>query len=401
MTSEQPPIAEPLPNQRVAGIDAYRGLVMLLMLGEVLHLRRVAEALPDNRLWQLLAYHQTHVDWTGCSLHDLIQPSFSLLVGVALPFSIASRVRRGQPRWVMLAHAAWRSVLLVLLGVYLRSQHSSQTYFTFEDTLSQIGLGYFPLFLLGFASRRWQVAALVAILAGYWTAFVLYPAAGAEFDYEAVGVPADWPHHATGLAAHFNLNSNLAWRFDTWFLNLFPREAPFTHNGGGYSTLSFIPTLGTMILGLLAGGWLHSNISGRQKLINLMAAAVVCLVAGWGLDALGICPSVKKIWTPAWVLFSGGWCYMFLLGFYGICDVLGYSRWAFPLMVIGANSIVAYCLAHGPQDYVIRNLRIHLGNDWAEVLGKEYAPLVEGGAVLLIFYLLLYWMYRRKVFVRI
>ena len=83
-----------------------------------------------------------------------------------------------------------------------------------------------------------------------------YPLPPSDFDYAKVGVPPDWPYHYTGLAAHWNKNSNLAWAFDTWFLNLFPRAKPFLFNGGGYATLSFIPTLGTMILGLIAGGWL-------------------------------------------------------------------------------------------------------------------------------------------------
>jgi hypothetical protein len=89
----------------------------------------------------------------------------------------------------------------------------------------------------------------VLVMVGYWLAFVLYPLPGPGFDYAAVGVPADWTQHLPAASRrHFNKNSNLAWAFDTWFLNLFPRVAPFTHNGGGYSTLSFIPTLGTMIL---------------------------------------------------------------------------------------------------------------------------------------------------------
>ncbi len=80
--------------QRLASIDAYRGLVMFLMMAEVLNLRRVARA-AGTWVWQLLAYHQSHVEWAGCSLHDMIQPSFSFLVGVALPFSMASRLRAG------------------------------------------------------------------------------------------------------------------------------------------------------------------------------------------------------------------------------------------------------------------------------------------------------------------
>ena len=81
----------------------------------------------------------------------------------------------------------------------------------------------------------------MTILVGFWAAFVLYPLPGPDFDYTA-GVPAGWPHLYSGFLAHFNKNSNLAWAFDVWFLNLFPREKPFLANGGGWSTLSFIPT---------------------------------------------------------------------------------------------------------------------------------------------------------------
>src|SRR5437660_5942939 len=79
----------PPAKSRLTSVDAYRGLVMLLMMGEVLKFHRIAEARPDSWFWRVLAYHQTHVEWIGCSLHDLIQPSFSFLVGVVLPFSLA------------------------------------------------------------------------------------------------------------------------------------------------------------------------------------------------------------------------------------------------------------------------------------------------------------------------
>ena len=140
----------PLPAQplmRLASIDAYRGFVMFLMMAEILHLSKVAKAFSEVQtfwgdFWRTLAYHQTHVEWVGCSLHDMIQPSFSFLVGVALPFSIASRMSKGQSYSWMTIHAFWRALVLVLLGVFLRSQWGSQTNWVFEDTLSQIGLGY-------------------------------------------------------------------------------------------------------------------------------------------------------------------------------------------------------------------------------------------------------------------
>ena len=142
---------------RLASIDAYRGLVMFLMMAEVLKLCQVARNLPGQRIWELLCHHQSHVEWVGCSLHDLIQPSFSFLVGVALPFSLANRLAKGQSKAWLTAHALWRSLILVLLGVFLRSRHQSQTYYTFEDTLSQIGLGYTFLFVLALFSGTHSV----------------------------------------------------------------------------------------------------------------------------------------------------------------------------------------------------------------------------------------------------
>src|SRR6202049_3316110 len=117
--------------QRNLAVDTYRGFVMLLMMAEVLNLSGVARAFPGPSLLNALAWNQTHVDWVGCSLHDTIQPGFSFLVGVALPYSIASRLAKGATFRGMLGHALWRSLLLIALGIFLRSIHSPQTYFTF------------------------------------------------------------------------------------------------------------------------------------------------------------------------------------------------------------------------------------------------------------------------------
>lgn len=386
---------------RLMSMDAYRGLVMFLMMAEVLHLSQVSAAHPGNPFWKVLAWNQTHVEWFGCSLHDLIQPSFSFLVGVALPYSIASRLAKGQSRTAMTWHAAWRALILILLGVFLRSIGRPQTYWTFEDTLSQIGLGYLILFVLGFYSEKVQWIALAVILVGYWLAFVLYPLPSIGFDYSAVGVPADWPYHSSGIAAHFNKNSNLAWAFDTWFLNLFPREKYFTNNGGGYATLSFIPTLGTMILGLIAGQWLRAEITYKEKLRRLLLAGIIGIALGLALHFTGICPLVKRIWTPTWTIFSGGACFLLLVLFYFLIDLKGLRKWAFPFVVIGMNSIAIYVMVHTIQDFIIESFKIHLGQNVFKVLGEGNQTLLSGSAALLIFWLILYWMYKKKLFIRI
>jgi predicted acyltransferase len=393
-------VKKPLPS-RLASLDAYRGFVMFLMMAEVLRLSRVAEALPDSGFWSFLAHHQSHVPWIGCSLHDLIQPSFSFLVGVALPFSIASRIERGQTRSQMTAHAFTRALILVCLGIFLRSVNKPMTYFTFEDTLTQIGLGYGFLFLLGWRPVRDQWIALGVSLFGYWLAFAVYPLPAPDFDTTTVGVPKDWPHLLAGFASHWSKNTNLAWAFDTWFLNLFPREKPFAFNGGGYATLSFIPTLGTMILGLIAGSVIRGNRSHWEKVKWFAVAGLIGIAAGWIIGGLGICPVVKRIWTPSWTLYSGGWCFLLLAMFYTVIDIRGHKRWAYPLVVIGMNSIAAYCLAELSTGFVSEALKRHFGQNTFQAFGAAYESVFLGACVLLVLWLILFWMYRRRIFLRI
>jgi predicted acyltransferase len=386
--------------QRVASVDVYRGFVMLLMMAEVLSFRHVSESLPASGFWHMLYFNQDHVPWVGCSLHDLIQPSFSFLVGVAMPYSIAGRMSRGATFGKLLGSALRRSLILILLGIFLRSLWAEQTYFTFEDTLSQIGLGYTFLFILGFKSQRVQVIALVVILVAYWLAFAMYTIPPELANAAQTGVPPDWVHNRQGFLSHWNKNQNFAWAFDRWFLNLFPRESKFLYNEGGYSTLSFIPTLGTMILGLLAGNILRSNRVSIEKAKRFLIIGVCLLAGGLLVHFTHINPIVKRIWTPAWVLFSGGCCFTLLSAFYYIVDIKDKKKWFFFLTVIGMNSIAAYVLADGFGSFITKTLYIHLGR-YDQVFGDAYSTLVKGLFVLTIMWLILHWMYKKKIFLKI
>ncbi|HWE85593.1 MAG TPA: hypothetical protein VG267_11660 [Terracidiphilus sp.] len=392
--------ANSAPARNVA-VDAYRGLVMLLMMGEVLAFWRIARAYPASTFWHILAWNQTHVEWAGMSLHDTIQPGFTFLAGVALPYSIRSRQRKGESFRRMLLHTMWRSVLLIALGFFLRSNGRPITYFTFEDTLTQIGLGYTFAFLLTLARPRWQWIATGAILFSYWLAWALYPAPGPGFDWAAVGVPPDWHQHLfSGFAAHWNKNSNLGQAFDVWFLNLFPRISPFRYNDGGYLTLSFIPTLGTMMLGVIGGRWFIES-APKIPLRPFVAAAAGLIALALLLHFTGICPIVKRIWTPSWTLFSGGVCFLFLSAFSWFIDVKGNRRIVFPLVVIGMNSITAYCMAELCREFVEDSFRIHLGMRVLNVFGAGLEPLFLGILTLSAYWVVLFWMFRRKIFLRI
>lgn len=395
------PTPPPAPPARLDSVDAFRGLVMFLMMAELLKLQTVAQSLHgESALLNVLGHHQTHVEWVGCSLHDLIQPGFSFLVGVSLPYSMAARRAKGQGAVAMSLHAFWRAFVLVWLGIILRSLWGPMPDYGFTDTLSQIGLGYGFLFLLGFRPVRDQWLAVAAILVGYWALFALWPVTAGP----GPGVTPVWfeQNGLTGFAAHWNKNANPAAEFDLWFLNQFPREKAFEWSRGGYQVLNFVPTLATMILGLIAGGVLKSGRTGWEKVGWLAAAGAIGLAAGYALGWLGVCPVVKRIWTPSWVLFSGGWSLLFLAAFYAVTDVVGWKRWAFPLLVVGTNSIAAYCMSTSfIKPEVGKMIRRHFGAGTFQVAGPEYEPLLHGAATLLALWLVLLWMYRRKVFIKV
>ena len=399
-SQENRPTPVPM-KSRIGSIDAFRGFVMFLLMAEALHLGQMAKNFPDSSLWKTLAYHQTHVEWIGCSLHDMIQPSFSFLVGVSLPFSLLARRNKGQNTRKMAMHAVWRSLALVALGIFLRSVGRKQTNFTFEDTLSQIGLGYFFLFLLGLYSRKVQWIAFTAILIGYWALFAAYPLPSADFDYASVGLDKNSPSFLTGFQAHWNKNANPAWAFDTWFMNQFPREKPFLFNGGGYSTISFIPTLATMILGLIAGGLMVRPLPAWKTGLQFLVMGIILTGLGYGLGELGICPVVKKIWTPTWVLFSGGICFAFLSFFVFTCDAARMTPLFWPIRIIGANCIYVYVVIHWWNGFILSNIKTHLGQNIFQIFGTGYEPVIAGASVMLVHWLILVWMDRNKIRIRI
>ena len=391
---------EPVAAPRRASIDVFRGMVMFLMLAEIMHLWELADVFPEVRLLRWLRFHTTHVAWEGCSLHDMIQPAFTFLVGVSMPFSIASRIARGHSTTGLVLHAAWRAFVLVGLGIVLRSLGREHTYFTFEDTLTQIGLGYFFVFLIALSPRWLHYVAAALILVGFWAAFALSPSPPADFDYAAVGVPNDWTHHRDGFESRWNKNSNLSWQADVWFLNLFPRDSPFMFNAGGYATISFVPTAVTMLFGLLTGFWLREP-NGNRLFVKMLLFSLVAVIAGWLLARFGLCPLVKRIWTPSFTLFSGGLCVAWLMALAWICDVKRWNRWGFPFIVIGSNSILIYVMSWTITEPLRELLFRHLGVAPFSVFGQAFVKPLSGAATLTMLFLILLWMYRKRAFVKI
>ncbi len=403
---------------RLVSLDAYRGFIMIMLAASGFGIARLAqlpETAPvwkevDYAAWQELAFHFGHPPWRsrfgtmGVSFWDLIQPAFMFMVGVALPYSYARRVKLGHSKWRIYLHAAWRAMVLVLMGVFLQSLSTRTTNWSFVNVLSQIGLGY--IFLYPLINRRpaAQLAVLALILVGYWGYFASYRPPQ-DYDYAAVGATPETVFE--GRFSPWSKNANAGHRFDVWLLNLFPQpQGKFDFNRGGYVTLNFIPSIGTMLLGLMAGQWLRRDGSAWRKLGVLVIAGAVCMGLAIAAD-LYVCPIVKRIWTPSWVLFSGAYVLWMLAGFYFLFDVLPLRYLAFPLTIVGMNSIAMYLMGQMMRPWTVRQIHTHFAGLLEEMAGKPVfaddwlGRVLDPTSAFIVFWLIALWMYVNRFFVRV
>jgi len=545
---------------RLVSLDAFRGFIMTMLAAGgfgLLAFSRVDESSPvwqthNRELWLRIGQHFNHPDWISSfdifkvSFWDLIQPAFMFMVGAAMPFSNARREAEGDGMFSRGFHAITRSVMLVLLGVFLSSVGHERTHWVFPNVLCQIGLGYFFAWLLLHMRWTFQIVALMMILFGYWGWFAMTPPP-ADYDYAAVKASEEKGEIFKGKFAAWSRNANAAYFVDAWLLprlrsipapepepesapesepkpqaaadgvyearfislmqqnsadakaepealsksetseetNADPGEKPaidepsaeksgdaapesnaaealaletaavtdttlepaikpdppadvepeapveepaveqpakpswirqwffssteaYEPNSGGYTTLNFVPSIGTMLLGILCGKLLMDKDKSQwAKLGLLIVAATVCLGLGIAADFTA-CPVVKKIWTPSWVLFSGGYVIGMLALFYLVFDIAPLRLVAFPLVVVGTNSILIYLLSQTLSGWMQKSVvRVHLAGIIENVFGPKaldplwYGTITLPATVFALYWLFLLWLYRQRIFLKL
>lgn len=432
-------------------------------IAEKLTQRGVSDsAAAVQRIRELGDYHFTHPSWNsasdnyGVAFWDLIQPAFMLMVGVSLPFSAARRRSSGEGLLRRMLHVLIRAAVLVALGVFLSSRGSTGTHWVFPNVLCQIGLGY--AFVCMFAGRRLlvQFAAVILVLGGSWGLFYLNPPLeGYNSDAMRAELQIDDESEVfEGEFAAWSKNANIATRFDNWLLPqlrdpdvriaelgqqesaapagsavftavmdlapvipverkwyhgvFFTSQEPFQINRGGYTTLNFIPSMATMLLGAICGTLLiDGSRTGWKKLGLLVALAAVCYGLGVAAD-MTICPIVKRIWTPSWVLFSGGFVIGMLAVFYLLFDLFPLRFAAFPLVVVGTNSLLTYMIGQTVSGWIRQNIVVvHLSGLITTVFGPEamaqewYRSITVPTAGFVVIWLFLLWLYRQRIFLRV
>jgi predicted acyltransferase len=348
---------------RLISLDAYRGFIMLLLVSEGFGIG----ALQHYPHWAWLAAQVDHAPWEGCKFWDLIQPAFTFMVGVAMPFAFARRRSQGATEGDVFRHVAYRSLMLILLSNLYSNWGEPRLSLQLINVLSQIGFGYMICYLITRMRFAYQVAAGFAMLAGFWALFVILP-----------GPNGPWSQ--TG---------NIGAVIDLKVLGY--------NYSGYYTTINFIGNAVTILFGCWTGMLLRTSKSHAYKLRVLGAYAVAGVVLGAALEPFN--PMVKRLWTASFTFFSAGWVILMLMAFYWLIEVKGTQRWAFPFIVLGMNSIFIYSLGQiGIKGWL---------NSGLKNFTKDFGFLGDLGAipqsilVLAIMWYVCYWLYRRKIFFKI
>jgi predicted acyltransferase len=349
-------------EERYLTLDAYRGAVIVLVVSGGFGLAPLAARPGDVRIHTWF----NHAAWEGVLLWDLALPAFLFMAGVALAFTLARRRAIGAGFQQLSSHAAGRSLKLILLSQILYWMGSGKLELQLQQALSQIALAYFFAFLIVQLKFRWQALAAALILAADWLLFVLFP----------------------GPDGAFSRTGNIAAVIDRAILG---------HNyADAYVTISFVGATVTTVFGAWTGALLRTPRRPAEKAKILAAAALAGLVGGKALSLVN--PMIKRLWTPSFTLYSAGWVLLILLLFILIIDVWDRKRWAFPLAVVGMNSLLVFSVGVGPGGWIDRSLGISTGQFR---FGSPIFPVAGSCAFVCLLWFLCYALYRRKIFIKL
>ncbi len=364
--------APSLGEGRLVSLDTFRGFIMFWIVGGHALIASLL-ALRPNALSNFLLNELGHSVWAGLHFWDCIWPSFMLMVGVSIPFSYAKRsCTQTYPQ--MLGHALIRFAALFLLSSLRESVDGGKpAWIELSGVLQPIAIAYLVAFLLVRMSPWIQAAVGGAILAANLLimAFVSAP-----------GVPA----------GSYQESANIIRSVDLMVLGR--TYLPGNTGGVGGSILCIWFPIPTTILGMLIGGWLLSARSKASKMKMIAGAGFLCLAGGYALSFF--VPVIFKLVTPSFVLVSAGWACLMLLIFYYAVDYRGFRKWTLPFIVIGSNSIFVYMF----YDLVPLHRWVSIFTRAAVAPGGRLEPLLHAVVFLAVEWLLLFWMYRRKIFIK-
>ncbi len=371
---------EALKTQRLLSLDVFRGITIALMI-------------LVNNLFLSPYVTLKHSAWNGCSLADLIFPCFLFVVGVSLVFSLSKQIRQ-TPISTVMRKTIQRTVIIFALGLMLNAVPHHMTPETivtirFFGVLQRIALCYLCVSLVYVTmTTAMQVLLFMLILIGYWLVMMFLPLPG-------YGIGQLTP------------DGNVAAYLDR---ALFGSSHLYGKVYDPEGLLSTLPAIATTLLGSLTGTWLLSKVTTHQKLLGMVGVGSLCLLAGGLWDQWF--PINKALWTSSYVLWTGGWALYGLAFCYWLIDIKRYQRWSKPFEIFGLNAIIVYffhvvCLKiqyaipmscdHGSSCHLLSYISEYVFG-W---VSPSYAALYYSLSSVLFWFLIVWILYRHKIFIRV
>ena len=363
-----------LPTNRLLSLDVYRGLTMFLLMAEAASIYNASsDYFSAGTLGATIVEQFHHHPWNGLRFWDLIQPFFMFIVGVAMPFSLRSRLKKGDSWNDAFRHILKRCFLLFLFGTGLHCVYSGEIVFELWNVLTQLSFTILVTFLLMQRSIKMQFTVSILFL-----------------------ILTEILYRSYNPAAPFVIDQN----FGSWMDLVLMGKI---NDGGGWVTINCLPTAAHTIWGAICGQLLLTQKSSSEKLKYFLGAGVLGLLIGYGLDIFGITPIVKRISTSSFVFASGGWALLALAFFYWLVDVKGVKSWTTFFIIVGSNSIFIYLFAET------------IGHQWLGGFGKSFThdplsaigisegmiAILNGFFVLGIMWYLCYFLYEKRIFIKI
>lgn len=359
-------------KRRLQSLDFFRGLTMFLLIAEFTHLfSHMTSGELEGSMIHAIGQQFHHHPWNGLRFWDLVQPFFMFIVGVAMPYSIGNRSKRGQTQKQIRNHVLQRALLLLIIGWGLYCMGPGQIVFRFQNVLAQLSVTYLLAYLVMRKSFVTQILFSLALILITELIYRFFPIEGFNLPFVA--------------------NQN----FGTW-LDLQYGGADL---GGHWVSFNAIPTTAHTIWGVLAGQLLRSKRSAPQKLKYLLIAGVIGVIAGYALNPLT--PIIKRICTSSFILASGGWTILALAFSYWLIDMKQWNRGVWIFTIVGLNPLFIYLFAHIGGADLIRSVVIPFTTSLLGWSGDMVVAILTSLIVLFLLWYMCYWLYKREIFIRI
>jgi len=363
---------------RLYSLDALRGFDMFWIMGG----EAIFAGLATLTGWPVLVWwaeQLEHVQWHGFHFYDMIFPLFLFIAGISFPFSMAKRQSMNVSRTSIYKHVIFRGVILVILGIiYNNGVRFDFGELRYGSVLGRIGLAWMFAALIFMNTKLIsRVVWFWVILIGYWVLLLLFPA------------------HDLGSTDPFSQTGNLASYIDRLIMP--GKLYRGVHDPEGI--FSTVPAISTALLGMFTGEFLLSKyLNDKQllKVLYMVIAAFALMILGkiWDLTF----PINKNLWTSSFVCFVGGLSLLLFSVFYLVIDVWKYRKWAFFFVVIGVNPITIY-LAERIINF--KSASNFFFGGFIDLFPETWAPFLGGIAITAVGWVFLYFLYRKKIFLKV